>query len=67
LNSQNVISRTLEAGAGPLWLAGDEQRDRLYVTNYDGRTVTLFDPLRERRVKELTVGKSPYVAILLER
>jgi YVTN family beta-propeller protein len=67
LNSQNVISRTLEAGAGPLWLAGDEQRDRLYVTNYDGRTVTLFDPVRERRVKELTVGKSPYVAILLER
>jgi YVTN family beta-propeller protein len=67
VDSQDVIARTLEAGAGPLWLAGDEQRERLYVTNYGGRTVTLFDPLRKRVVKELTVGKSPYGAVLLER
>jgi YVTN family beta-propeller protein len=67
LNSQDVISKTIEAGGGPLWLAGDEQRERLYVTNYGGRTVTLFDPIRERVVKELTVGKSPYGAVLLER
>jgi YVTN family beta-propeller protein len=67
LDSQNVISRTLPAGLGPLLLAGDEQRDRLYVTNYGGTTVTLFDPIRERRVKELTVGKSPYGAVLIER
>jgi YVTN family beta-propeller protein len=67
LNSQDVISRTLRAGAGPLLLAADEQRDRLYVTNYGGRTVTLFDPIRERRVKELTVGRSPYGAVLIER
>jgi DNA-binding beta-propeller fold protein YncE len=67
VDSQDVIARTLEAGAGPLWLAGDEQRERLYVTNYGGRTVTLFDPLRKRVVKELTVGESPYGAVLLER
>jgi YVTN family beta-propeller protein len=67
LDSQDVVSRTLEAGAAPLLLAADEERDRLYVTNNGGRTVTLFDPIRERRVKELTVGKSPYEAVLIER
>jgi YVTN family beta-propeller protein len=67
LDPFDVVTRTLDAGAGPIGLADDEQRDRLYVTNYGDRTVTIFDPIREMVVNELTVGESPYGAVLIER
>jgi YVTN family beta-propeller protein len=67
LDPRDVVTRTLKSGAGPIGLAGDEQRDRLYVTNNGGRTATIFDPIREMVVKELTVGESPYGAVLIER
>lgn len=67
LDSQDIVTRTLEAGVGPIGLTGDEQRDRLYVTSHGDRTLTLFDPIREMVVKKLTVGKSPYGAVLIER
>ncbi len=67
LNSQDVVTRTIQGGAGPVGLAGDELRTRAYITNYNGSTVSVIDPIGERLLKELFVGKSPYGAILIER
>lgn len=67
LNSQEVVTRTIPAGARPIGFAGDEKRNRLYVTNYGDYTVSLFDPIGEKMLKELFVGKSPYGVMLLER
>ena len=65
-NSQDVVTRTIPVGIMPTGLAGDEKRNRLYVTNYGDNTVSLLDPIGERVLKELFVGKSPYGALLLE-
>lgn len=67
LNSQEVVTRTIPMGARPIGLAGDEKRNRIYVTNYGDYTVSLLDPIGEKVLKELFVGKSPYGALLLER
>lgn len=67
LNQLDVIARTSRAGKGPVGLAGDELRSRLYITNYKGATVSVFDGVGEMVVKELSVGKNPYGAILLDR
>lgn len=67
LNSQEVVTRTIPAGARPIGLAGDEKRNRIYVTNYGDYTVSLLDPIGEKVLKELVVGKSPYGVMLLER
>ena len=66
-NSQDVVTRTIPVGIMPTGLAGDEKRNRLYVTNYGDNTVSLLDPIGERVLKELFVGKSPYGALLLEK
>lgn len=66
-NSQDVVTRTIPVGIMPTGLAGDEKRNRLYITNYGDNTVSLLDPIGERVLKELFVGKSPYGALLLER
>lgn len=66
-NAQNAFITTLPVGAGPIGLAGDEDRNLLYVTNGGDDTVTVIEALGERVVKELDVGKSPYGAVLLRR
>lgn len=67
LNSQDVVTRTVPVGNKPIGLAGDEKRNRLYITNLGDSTVSLIDPIGERRLKELFVGRGPYGALLLER
>lgn len=67
LNSFDVVTRTIPAGVGPIGLAGDEKRNRLYISNYGGNTVSLIDIIGEKMLKEFFVGKSPYGVLLLER
>lgn len=67
INSLNVVTRTIPLGDGPFTIVGDEARNRLYVTNYGGSTVTLAEPLGEMLLKRLYVGKEPYSAVLLSR
>ncbi len=67
LNQLDVIARTSRAGKGPIGLAGDELRGRLYITNFKGGTVSVFDGIGEMVVKELFVGRNPYGALLLDR
>lgn len=67
LNPQEVVTRTIPVRTRPIGLAGDEKRNRLYVTNHGDYTVSLLDPIGEMMLKELYVGKSPYGALLLER
>ncbi|MBI3754383.1 MAG: hypothetical protein HY266_10160 [Deltaproteobacteria bacterium] len=67
LNAQDVATRTIPVGNKPIGLAGDEKRNRLYITNLGDNTVSLIDPIGERKLKELFVGRSPYGALLLER
>jgi YVTN family beta-propeller protein len=67
LNSLDVVTRTISAGEGPIGLAGDEDRNRLYITSQKGDTVSVLDPKGQRVLKELYVGKGPYGAVLLER
>ena len=67
LNSQDIVTRTIPVGIKPLGLAGDEKRNRLYITNYGDSTVSLINPIGEKVLKELYVGKSPYAVLLLER
>jgi len=64
---QNVPTWSLPVGPGPLGMAWDEKRNRLYVANSKGSTVTIIDPLAERLLKEQEVGSSPYGVLLLER
>ncbi|MBI5599504.1 MAG: hypothetical protein HY890_07175 [Deltaproteobacteria bacterium] len=66
-NASNVVTNTLDAGGGPVGLAVDERRNRLYVTNSSEDTVSVIDPIGERIIKELTVGKHPYGAVQLDR
>jgi YVTN family beta-propeller protein len=66
-NSQDIATRTIPVGTMPIGIVGDEKRNRLYVTNYGGNTISLIDPIGEKVLKELFVGKSPYGALLLER
>ena len=67
LNSQDIVTRTIPVGIKPLGLAGDEKRNRLYIANYGDSTVSLINPIGEKVLKELYVGKSPYAVLLLER
>ena len=67
LNSFDVITRTITLGHKPTGIIGDEKRNRLYITNYGSNTITLVDPIGERVLKELTVGKSPYAILSVER
>ncbi|MBI5237918.1 MAG: hypothetical protein HY887_05795 [Deltaproteobacteria bacterium] len=67
INSQNVATRTVPAGRGPAWAAADEKRNRLYITGAMSDTVSVLDPIGERFIKELYVGKGPYGAVILDR
>ncbi|OGP43474.1 MAG: hypothetical protein A2090_04355 [Deltaproteobacteria bacterium GWD2_42_10] len=67
LNSFDVTTRTITLGHKPTGIVGDEKRNRLYITNYGSNTITLVDPIGERVLKELTVGKSPYAILSVER
>lgn len=67
LNSFDVNIRSIPLGRGPIGFAGDEVRNRLYITNYGDDTVSLMDPVGERVLKKLFVGKNPYGVVLIER
>lgn len=67
LNSQDVVTRTIPVGIKPIGIAGDEKRNRLYITNHGDSTVSLVNPIGEKVLKELYVGKSPYAVLSLER
>ncbi|MBI5560674.1 MAG: hypothetical protein HY883_05310 [Deltaproteobacteria bacterium] len=67
LNSSLVVTNTVIVGRNPTGLAADEERNRLYVTNSGGDTVSILDPVGEMAVKELTVGKGPYGVVQLDR
>ncbi len=67
INSQHVATRTAPAGRGPAWAAADEKRNRLYITGSMSDTVAVLDPIGERFIKELHVGKGPYGAAILDR
>ncbi len=66
-NRNNVVTRVIRTGRGPVGLSGDEDRNRLYVTNSGADTVSIIDPIGERVVGELTVGKGPYGAVRLDK
>ncbi|MEE9613346.1 MAG: hypothetical protein V3W31_00140 [Thermodesulfobacteriota bacterium] len=66
-SSEDVIRRVLRVGAGPVGIVGYEDRERLYVANSGGVTLTLIDPLAERVVKEITVGEAPYGLVTVDR
>lgn len=66
-NPFDVITRSIEVGPAPFGLGIDESRNRLYVTVYGGDKVFLFDPILERKIKDLTVGKNPYGVVVIER
>lgn len=66
-NTLNVPTRTIPAGPGPIAFAGDERRNRLYISNFNGDTVSVADPFAERLLKELRVGENPYGLLILDR
>ena len=66
-NSFDVLTDSVGSGVKPMNLAGDEQRNRLYVTNYGEDTVSLIDPIGEAMVKKLTVGEKPYGVVFFEK
>jgi YVTN family beta-propeller protein len=67
LNRQNIATRVVRTGKGPMGIAKDETRNRLYVANSGESAVTILDPIGERVVKELSVGKAPYATVSVER
>ncbi len=67
MNTLGVVTRTIQVGGKPIGIAGDEKRNRLYITDQADNRVMLVDPIGEKIVKELYVGKGPYGAVLLDR
>lgn len=59
-NREHAFQRSVPAGKSPVAIAADEKRNRIYVADYDGNEVILFDPVGERYIKTLTVGPNPY-------
>lgn len=64
ISSLDVMTRTIKAGGGPIAMAGDERRNRLYVANYADGTVSLVEPIGEKMITKLYVGKNPYSIVL---
>lgn len=67
ISSLDVMTRTIKAGGGPIAMAGDEKRNRLYVANYSDGTVSLAEPIGEKMITKLYVGKNPYSIVLSDR
>jgi len=65
-NRQDVLTAIRKVGDSPIGLAADEDRNRLYVSNFDSNTVSIVDPKGERVVGELDVGSNPYGVLLLD-
>jgi len=66
-DTSDIVTNTVGVGKRPADIAADEKRNRLYITNYGESTVSILDPVGERAVNELTVGKNPYGIIQLDR
>jgi len=66
-DASNVTTTIISAGKRPLDIAADEKRNRLYITNSGNSTVSIIDPVGERMVEQITVGKSPYGIINMDR
>ncbi|MFZ3073270.1 MAG: hypothetical protein WA162_08505, partial [Thermodesulfobacteriota bacterium] len=66
LNSGGGVQRSVASGKAPLGIALDERRNRVYVSDYGGNSVFMFDPFGERLVNTLTVGSNPYKAVQLD-
>ncbi len=65
-NRQDVLTAIRKVGDSPIGLAADEDRNRLYVSNFGSNTVSIIDPKGERVVGELDVGSKPYGVLLLD-
>ncbi|VAV83144.1 hypothetical protein MNBD_DELTA01-285 [hydrothermal vent metagenome] len=65
-NRHDVLTSIREVGDSPKGLAADEDRNRIYVSNFNSNTVSIVDPKGERVVGELAVGSNPYGVLLLD-
>ncbi len=67
VNSFDVVTRTIPAPSGPIAITGDERRNMLYVVNAGDGAVSLVEPIGERFIKKIFIGKNPYWAVLIDR
>jgi YVTN family beta-propeller protein len=67
VNASGIATRTIRVGSGPMGLAADERRNRLYITNSGDSTVSLVEPIGESFLKDLHVGRGPYGVVSLDR
>jgi len=65
-NRHDVLTSIREVGDAPKGIAADEDRNRIYVSNFGSNTVSIVDPKGEKVVGELTVGSNPYGVLLLD-
>ena len=65
--SQHLATWYMDVGDGPFNMAWDMERNRLYVVNNSGNTVSIIDPHGEKLLKKQEVGNAPYGVLLLER
>lgn len=66
-NRHDVSTAIREVGDAPIGLVADEDRDRIYVSNFNSDTVSIVDPKGERVAGELAVGSKPYGVLLLDK
>jgi YVTN family beta-propeller protein len=66
-NRYDVMTAIREVGSGPVSLVADEDRNRIYVLNFNSNTVSIVDPKGEKVVGELVVGSNPYGVLLLDK
>lgn len=67
LSQLDFVTRELPVSRGPVNIAGDERRNRLYVTNYDDSSVSVIDPVGEKVTRKIFVGLNPYGVALIDR
>lgn len=67
ISSQEVVTRTIPGGDGPIGVAGDEKRNKLYIPNFNDGTVSVAEPIGEMLSKRIYVGRNPYGVVLLDR
>jgi YVTN family beta-propeller protein len=61
----NVEIGGFSVGRSPNRIALDPDRDKLYVVNREGNSVTVVDRLSRRVEKTIPVGKRPYAIAII--
>jgi YVTN family beta-propeller protein len=61
----NVELGSVQVGAKPFRIALDPTRDKLYVVNREGGSVTVLDRVSRRVERTIPVGKRPYGVVVL--